>query len=86
MNQAQSNSSLLSQVVEFVSKVISPLANPVCQNDNSVHSSQVALERQSKLKSVCKFEQDSGPCIPEGRVARLGARRRSDGCVSDGSS
>lgn len=78
---------MLSQVVEFVSKVLSPPADPVCKNDSSSdHGSQVALERQSILKSVCKFEQDSGPCILEGRVAKLGARRRSEERVSDGSS
>lgn len=53
-----SNSSVLSQVVEFVSKVLSPPADPVCKNDSSSdHSSQVALERQSKLKSVCNLNR-----------------------------
>lgn len=67
-----------------MSKALLPLANSVCKSDSpSGHSSQVASEKQSRLKSVCKV---SGPYILERKMTKLGARRGSDERVSDGPS
>lgn len=75
---------MLSLVVEFVSKAVLPLANSVCKSvRSSGHSSQVTSEGQGRLESVCKV---SGPCILEGKMTKLGARRGNDECVSDGPS